>query len=180
MDSPRASIAYTSGSSSGTESMSGRTSSAASTRSSVRSIVDRLRRPRKSILSRPSCSIACISNWVTISLSSPFCWIGTISISGCGEITTAAAWIESCRRRPSRPRAVSITRAASGSDAYISRSPAPAVWWSRSTSSASGPAGSRVCSRVASRPRIGGGIALAILSPSPYEKPSTLALSRIA
>jgi len=37
----------------------------------ARSMVDRLRRPRKSILSRPRSSMACISNWVTTSAPSP-------------------------------------------------------------------------------------------------------------
>ena len=67
--------------------------------------------------------MACISNWVTTSASSPLRWIGTIEVSGSGEITTAAAWIESWRRNPSNPRAVSITRRASGSEEYISRNP---------------------------------------------------------
>ena len=95
MASPRASMAYTAGSSRGTRSMSGRNPVFSSISSSDRSIVDRLRSPRKSIFSRPSSSMACISNWVTISAPSPFCWTGTISVMGAGEMTTAAAWIES-------------------------------------------------------------------------------------
>ena len=58
-------------------------------------MVARLRNPRKSILSRPSSSTDPNSYWVTVSASSPFRWMGTISVSGIGEITTAAAWIES-------------------------------------------------------------------------------------
>ena len=42
-------------------------------------------------------------------------WIGMCSVSGTGEITTAAAWIESWRRSPSRPRATSATLLMSGS-----------------------------------------------------------------
>ncbi len=104
--------------------MSGRDPVFSSISSSDRSIVDRFRSPRKSIFSRPSSSMACISNWVTISAPSPFCWMGTISVIGAGEMTTAAAWMESWRRSPSSPRAVSITRRESGSPACSSRSPA--------------------------------------------------------
>ena len=52
---------------------------------------------------------AVISYWVTTSASSPLRCTGTNSVSGPGEMTTAAAWIESWRRRPSRPRATSTT-----------------------------------------------------------------------
>ena len=65
------------------------------------SITSRLRRPRKSIFSRPSFSTSPIENCVTTSWSRPFCWSGTYSISGRSPITTPAAWIESARTRPS-------------------------------------------------------------------------------
>ncbi len=65
------------------------------------SITSRLRRPRKSILSRPSDSTSCIANWVTTSWSTPFCWSGTTSTRGRSAITTPAAWIESWRTSPS-------------------------------------------------------------------------------
>ena len=88
----------------------------------------RLRRPRKSIFSSPSSSTPCISYWVTMGASSGrppgsgLRWIGRCSVSGSLEITTAAAWMPSWRRRPSRPLATSTTRLTSGSAAYISRS----------------------------------------------------------
>ena len=91
-------------------------------------MTDRLRSPRKSILSRPSSSTPCISYWVTMGASSGrppgsgLRWMGRCSVSGSPEITTAAAWMPSWRRRPSRPRATSTTLAASGSAAHIWRS----------------------------------------------------------
>ena len=78
-------------------------------------MIERLRSPRKSILSRPSDSTPYISYWVTTSAPSPFCWMGTTLMSGSGAITTAAAWIESCRRNPSRPRAASTVSRTAGS-----------------------------------------------------------------
>ena len=57
--------------------------------STALSITSRLRRPRKSIFSRPSASTFFIETWVTISWSAPFCCSGTTSISGCAPITTA-------------------------------------------------------------------------------------------
>ena len=71
------------------------------TSSTALSITSRLRRPRKSIFSRPSFSTSPIENCVTTSESAPFCWSGTYSISGRSPITTPAAWIESARTRPS-------------------------------------------------------------------------------
>ena len=53
-----------------TSSMSGRVPVVRSIRSRARSITDRLRSPRKSILRRPSSSTPCISYWVTIGASS--------------------------------------------------------------------------------------------------------------
>ena len=78
-----------------------------SIRSSARSITSRLRRPRKSILSRPSASTSSIGNCVTTSASAPFCCSGRYSVSGRSPITTAAAWIESLRTTPSSGRAMS-------------------------------------------------------------------------
>ncbi len=71
------------------------------TSSTALSITSRLRRPRKSIFSRPSASTSHIPNWVTTSWSGPFCCSGTTSVSGRSAITTPAAWIESWRTRPS-------------------------------------------------------------------------------
>ena len=67
------------------------------TSSTALSITSRLRRPRKSIFSRPSASTSHIPNWVTTSWSAPFCCSGTMSVSGRSAITTPAAWIESWR-----------------------------------------------------------------------------------
>ena len=61
------------GSSSGTSSMSGRVPVDCSIRSSAISITSRLRRPRKSIFSRPRSSTPCISYCVTIGASSMAC-----------------------------------------------------------------------------------------------------------
>ncbi len=49
-------------------------------------------------------------------------------MSGSLVMTTAAAWMPSWRRRPSRPLATSITRRASSSVAYISRRPWAAAY----------------------------------------------------
>jgi len=69
IDSPRWSMAKTALSSRSTLSMSGRSPVVRSMRSRARSMTERLRRPRKSILSRPSSSTPCISYWVTIGRS---------------------------------------------------------------------------------------------------------------
>ena len=53
-------------------------------------------------------------------------WMGRYSVSGSLVITTAAAWMPSWRRRPSRPLATSMTWRVSGSASYISRS-SPAI-----------------------------------------------------
>src|SRR5579875_3197148 len=58
-------------------------------------------RPRKSILMRPIFSRSSIAYWVVIS-SLLLLWRGTISSSGCGEITTPAACVEACLDKPSR------------------------------------------------------------------------------
>src|SRR5665647_217313 len=76
--SPRASIAYVFLSSSGIFPMSRPPPMSVT----ALSITSRLRRPRKSIFSRPSASIVFIENCVTISWSAPFCCSGTTSISG--------------------------------------------------------------------------------------------------
>ena len=102
--------------------------------SSASSITSRLRSPRKSILSRPSCSTGFIENWVTIRKTfSPFSpvpasaiWRGTISVSGRSAITTAAAWIEELRTIPSRPWATSTICLAVASRAISARSGWPA------------------------------------------------------
>ena len=84
--------------------------------SSASSITSRLRRPRKSILSRPSCSTGFIENWVTVrNTRSPFSSApasaicsGRMSVSGRSEMTTAAAWMEELRTMPSSPWATSM------------------------------------------------------------------------
>ena len=83
--------------------------------STALSITSRLRRPRKSIFSRPSASTVFIENCVTTSWSAPFCCSGIVSISGSAPITTPAAWIESWRTRPSSGRARSMISFAAGS-----------------------------------------------------------------
>ncbi len=67
---PLRSISKVGSSSRGTSSMSSRRPVEASMSSSVRSMTDRFRRPRKSILRRPRSSTPCISYWVTIGASS--------------------------------------------------------------------------------------------------------------
>ena len=87
--------------------MSSRVPTDSSMISTARSMTSRLRRPRKSILSRPSASTSFIENCVTTSESAPFCWSGRYSVSGRSPITTAAAWIESFRTTPSSGIAMS-------------------------------------------------------------------------
>jgi hypothetical protein len=107
--------------------MSGRSPLDCSMMSSAASITSRLRRPRKSIFSRPISSIGFMEYCVTVRYErSPFSpappvlssasWSGTMSVSGRSAITTAAAWIEELRTIPSRPFAVSMMRRASGSE----------------------------------------------------------------
>jgi hypothetical protein len=102
------------GSSSGSLSTSTSAPRLLRTCSTLSPITVRLRRPKKSIFSRPICSIAPISNWVTMS-PSVRC-TGTRFVSGSRPITTPAAWIECWRRSPSSLRAVSITWRAVSSD----------------------------------------------------------------
>jgi hypothetical protein len=111
VDSPRASIEYVFLSSSGIVPMSRLSMSA-----HALSITSRFRNPRKSIFNSPSASIVFIENCVTTSWSAPFCWSGTMFISGSAPITTPAAWIESCRVRPSSGRARSTISRVTGSD----------------------------------------------------------------
>jgi hypothetical protein len=166
IESPLRNMVKVSGSSSGIPSMSGLVPVDTSMRSRARSMTERLRSPRKSILSRPRSSTPCISYWVTTgaspeSLPSGLRCTGTYSVSGSSVMTTAAAWMPSWRRSPSRPLATSMTRLASASVSYMVRSsPAaakPSSWPSvRDRQAASG----------VSRPMSSGGMALAILSPT--------------
>ena len=75
----------------------------------------RLRRPRKSIFSRPSDSHAPMSNWVMIAPSCSRRLIGMTSSSGSRHRITPAACTPHWRFRPSSPRAVSTTLLTSGS-----------------------------------------------------------------
>ena len=105
--------------------MSGREPTERSMMSRADSITSRLRRPRKSIFSRPMSSIGFIEYWVTVryarvpsSATSPrssASWRGTMSVSGRSAITTAAAWIEEFRTMPSSPLATSTICLACGS-----------------------------------------------------------------
>jgi hypothetical protein len=106
--SPRCSIANVGPSSSGRVSMSIRCPDDSSISRTASSMTSRLRRPRKSILSSPSRSTSPIAYWVTSSLSTPLRCSGRYSTSGRSPITTAAAWMPSCRIRPSSGRAMSI------------------------------------------------------------------------
>ena len=125
--SPRESISYVFASSIGMRSMS-----ISIPRRLNRSIASpkivRFRRPRKSILSSPSSATAFISYCVTVPPpSASFRHTGMTSVSGTSLITTPAACTPACRRRPSSPRATSITRFESSSVSYAERrSVAPA------------------------------------------------------
>ena len=130
MDRLARSISNVFSSSRGTSSMSSCSPVDASRSSRVRSMTDRFRRPRKSILRSPRSSTPCISYWVTMGASSSrppgsgLRWMGRYSVSGSRVMTTAAAWMPSWRRRPSSPSATSQTRFTSGSASYRSRSSA--------------------------------------------------------
>ena len=80
----------------------------------------RLRKPKKSILSRPSSSIVVIVNCVAGPLSDRYS--GTYSSIGALEITTPAAWVDAWRGMPSIALAISMTSRVSTSDSYISAS----------------------------------------------------------
>ena len=155
--SPFASIAYVFLSSIGIAEMS-----RLSISSHALTITSRLRRPRKSILSRPSDSMSFIENCVTTSWSAPFCCSGTTLISGSAPITTPAAWIESARVRPSSGSARSRISFATGSPSIALRSSPPG--FRQSSSSCPGPSG----------------ISFAILSTTPYGTSSTRPASRTA
>ena len=126
--------------------------------SSASSITSRLRRPSRSILSMPICSIGCIENWVTVrKLRSPDSFVpasasckGTMSVSGRSAITTPAAWIEELRTMPSSPRATSMIWRAVGSSSQAWRSGSPPF---------------RQSSKDGARPMIGSGISFARRSP---------------
>ncbi len=136
--------------------------SSPSSSATASSITSRLRRPRKSIFSRPRSPTVPIENWVTISWSGPFCWSGTTSVSGCAPITTPAAWIESWRTSPSSGRARSTISFVTGSVSYASRSSSPVL---------------RHASSVCPGPS---GISFATLSTEPYGISSTRPASRTA
>ena len=61
----------------------------------------RFERPRKSNLSRPSASIACISYWVISASEFVAFWSGMSSVSGSRLMTTPAAWVDALRATPS-------------------------------------------------------------------------------
>jgi hypothetical protein len=92
--------------------------------SSASSMTSRLRRPRKSIFSRPISSIGFIENCVTVrktfpplsSVPASASCSGTMSVSSRSEMTTAAAWIDELRTIPSRPFATSMICLAVGSE----------------------------------------------------------------
>ena len=107
--SPLRSMVYVASSSSGRLAMSIFVPLDCSITRTASSITSRLRRPRKSIFRRPSASTSPIAYCVTTSESTPLRCSGRYSISGRSPITTAAAWIESCRTRPSSGRAMSIS-----------------------------------------------------------------------
>ncbi|MNC32261.1 hypothetical protein D3C75_806070 [compost metagenome] len=66
----------------------------------LRSIMDSVRSPRKSIFSSPMLSRCSIEYWVSAVLSLPAC-SGTASVRGPLEITTPAAWVDAWRGMPS-------------------------------------------------------------------------------
>ena len=90
------------------------------------SITERVLRPRKSILTRPSFSTGSIEYCVTIWLSPNFL-TGTISIIGFGVMTTPAACCEQCLDMPSMCAEMSSSFLTAGSVSYIAlRSGTPA------------------------------------------------------
>ena len=74
----------------------------------VSSSTERVRSPRKSIFTRPRCSMGSMEYWVTTWFS-PILRTGTISTRGTGVITTPAACWEQCRAIPSMWEAVSMS-----------------------------------------------------------------------
>ena len=91
--------------------------------SSASSMTSRLRRPRKSIFSRPSSSTGfieyCVTmrywRWPSAPMPASASCSGTMSVSGMPAMTTAAAWIDELRTMPSRPCATSTICLATGS-----------------------------------------------------------------
>ena len=116
MVSPEEIISYTAGSSTGMS--SGRMSTPSRCiMSRVSRITVSVRRPRKSIFSRPSRSMVPMGYWVVMT-SSLRCR-GTYSITGLPVISTPAAWVEAWRGMPSRVMAMSIRRLTSGFSSYM-------------------------------------------------------------
>ena len=87
----------------------------ARTRSTAWRRIVRFDSPRKSNLSRPSASIACISYWLISPSELVAFWSGISSVSGSRLMTTPAAWVEALRATPSRWRAKSVIRLTAGS-----------------------------------------------------------------
>ena len=71
----------------------------------VKSIIDKLRSPKKSIFKRPIASTSFIVYWVRKASSEPR-WSGTSSSRFLSLITTPAAWVETCLGNPSKITAV--------------------------------------------------------------------------
>ena len=114
--SPAEIISYTAGSSRG---MSSGFMSMPCSRSisSVSRMTVSVRKPRKSIFSKPRRSIVPIGYCVVMT-SSLRCK-GTYSITGLPVISTPAAWVEAWRGIPSSVMAVSISRCTSGCSSYM-------------------------------------------------------------
>ncbi len=66
-------------------------------------------------MSRPSASIACISNWLIKASEFVAFWSGISSVSGSRLMTTPAAWVDALRATPSSWRAKSMIRLTAGS-----------------------------------------------------------------
>ena len=139
--------------------MSGRSPVERSMMSSASSITSRLRRPRKSIFSRPICSIGFIENWVTVrNTFSPFS-----SVARVGEL----------QRHDVGQRAVG-DHDRGGVDRGVADDPLEALGdvddllapsGRASTSARSGSPGFRQSSKLGGRPMIGSGISFASRSP---------------
>ena len=108
--SPEASSSNVVASSSGMSSRSISIAALLRMRSTAWRRIVRFDRPRKSNLSRPSASIACISYWVISASEFVAFWSGISSVSGSRLITTPAAWVEALRATPSSWRAKSMIR----------------------------------------------------------------------
>ena len=97
--SPREIMSYTSLSEKSLVEKSGASFPCSRMKFSASRMMVRVRRPRKSIFSRPSSSNVVMGNWV-VSTPSLLCRGTTVS-SGTPEMTTPAAWVELWRGRPS-------------------------------------------------------------------------------